>query len=432
MSDAIKGGGTVPAAGSGKPGQATVETGALLFSGRTEAAKSLATEVLKSFADLPETVVEKRADGVSAEPKAEGADETVLSQAKIDAEAKVSPPPVEPEWSAEQQRWFAKMEAAGSDAERDALQQEAPEFTPEQLAWLQGQEGQQQQQPQGEDLIGDPELKGKLDPKTQEAINRRIAKEVAKTKALQEQLEQTAAKLKELETKPAATVTGPEGPKGPLAEVHDVAGLQRVAQEAERALDQTEALLDRLADAPGEVEQALREAKVVLKDAEGQEDYSPERMKRYLDLVRKNADRTLRRELPAREQFVKQADAYAGEVLTQMPELKEPQSERRKLFDSVVASVPWLKSRPDWPRVAAVYVLGLEAYAKANGAAKTAAAPAATVAKKRPVPVTIPSPRGVATAPRAATTRQAEAATLGQRALNGDKKARLEYLKGLV
>lgn len=402
------------------------DNGATTISGRAEALKSIAGDVLKSFDQLPETVV--------AAPKAEEASKAgekptdVLSQTVAGTKSEAV---AEPAWSPEQTAWFDKMAAAKSPEEQTAAQAEQPEFSEDQRTWLESQEeAAGGEQPAGEDhLAGETELKGKLDVKTQASINARIGKEVAKTKAAQEKAEQLETKVaeltKQLETKPVA---GPALADGPLATVQTREQLQAEVQRMEQAVDQADELLAQLESDPGGVEAIMREAKIALKGTDGAEDFSPAAMTKYLKSVRQNADRMLRREVPKRVDYLKQVDAYGGEVLNLLPELKDKASPRNKAYWQILTEAPWLKNMPAWPRMAGIYMLGLEAYQQLQAKGK---APAAVVKAKRPVPVTIPSPRGMqpATTRARPTTNSNDLATA---ALNGDKKARLQYIQTLV
>ena len=385
---------------------------------REEALKTLGAEVLADFH--------------GAEVKTEG-DEPAAMATEGEKTVALSQPETgsEPAWLPEQLAWFNAMEQAKSPEEAAAAQAQQPVFTPEQQAWLQSQAaGQPESEPKADDhLKDDAELKGKLDEATQERINKRIGKEVAKTKAAHEAAEALKAELETLKQQQAAKpVPGPQ-PRGMLDEVQDASQLQQVARQAEQALDLADDLLSRLEDEPDAVETVLRQSQIKLTGQNGEEDFSPTAMKKYLKEVKRNADTTLRRGIPQRQEFLKHADAYANEVLDMVPEIKDAKSERRKLFDQVIQQAPWLKQQPSWPRMAAVYVLGLEAYQKQQQARQQPAKPA--VKPRRPVPVMIPAPRGTAPAAPRVPANAVTDDTVNS-ALAGDRKARMKLIQSLV
>jgi hypothetical protein len=414
-----------------KTAETTVtKTEAPVVPGREEVLKAFASDVLEASGRPPEpakageTAGEKKPEAVAGKPDA-------LSQSDQGKQAKAESK-AEPEWSAEKLAWFAAMEAAKTPEEIAAAQAQQPEFDEAELAWLSSQETAAAATPEGEadHLADDPELKGKLDEATQASINKRIGKEVAKTKAAADKLAQLEADLAKAQEDlaAAAKVTALPMPAnaGPLADVDSPEKLAGVAQQAETALDQADDLLAQLEADPDAVAEVLKGAKVALKNADGQEEYSPATMGRFLRTVKANADRTLRREVPRRAQFLKSADAYAGEALTMLPELKDAKSERRKVFDSIIQAAPFLKQYPWWPRAVALQALGLEAWQKMQAAAKPAAAK-----PKRPIPAKIPSPRAQPAQVRPAKANAVTDETM-QAALSGDKKARLKYIQTLV
>ena len=168
-----------------------------------------------------------------------------------------------------------------------------------------------------------------------------------------------------------------------------------------------------------------------LKGEDGEDDFSEARMKKFLRTVKTNADRTLRKAIPAREQFLQQANNFATQAVELVPELKDAKSERAKMFRQVLSEVPELQRRPEWALKAAVAVLGMERLNELlaqREKAKTAAAK-----PKRELPVKIPTPR--AQAPSAAPKGQAASEDLNTAAdkiLSGDRSARLSFIKSFV
>lgn len=277
---------------------------------------------------------------------------------------------------------------------------------------------------------GEDELKGKLDEHTQQVINKRIAKEVGKTKAEREAREAAEAKLAELqqqlEQQPKPEPVPVRVGSVPLAHVENVAQLQAEQAKARAALKQSEELLDTLEDNPEDVEAALRQSNVVLRDEHGQEDYSVPKMRKFLKGIRRTADDVVTQAIPERAQYLdiqSKAQAKAQEIV---PELKDLKSPRYAKFQEVVRAFPQLKTIPDWPMAAAVQVIGLEVLE-----AKLKAAQPVVAKAKPPLPVKIPQPKASAPTPKPAKPNQVSEATV-QAAIDGDKNARLKVIQSLV
>lgn len=273
---------------------------------------------------------------------------------------------------------------------------------------------------------------GDLPPEVQEKINKRIGKEVAKSKAALEAKEEAEAKLAEAQAKLAEFESGQiASPKSKvqLADIHDKVKLAAEKQRAEQAVEDAEELLLTLEDDPNSVEQALRTMKVELKDEDGDEDFSEARMKKFLRTAKMNAERTLRKAIPEREQFLDKANQFATQAMDFMPELIDPKSERAKLFQQIFRENPELRQQPEWALKGVIGVLGMERLNEMVAAKQKAKAPA----KKPEKPVTIPAPRTAAPAvtakPKATET---DVNATAEKILNGDKSARLNYIKSLV
>lgn len=277
----------------------------------------------------------------------------------------------------------------------------------------------------------DDGLRDALPADIQEKINRRISKEVAKTKAEREAREAAEAKLAEAEAKevPAPDTTANRSPA--LAEIHEPAKLAVEQQRAEEALEQAEELLGNLEDDPLTVERTLRAAKLddrMPRDAAGEPDYTPAGMRKFLGTVKRNADRTLRRDIPKRETFLKQAEQFAQEALAEMPELKDAKSERTKLFLQVIRDNPEIRNKSNWPVKVMVAVFGLERRAEIKAAKEKAT----TTKPKTEKPVTIPAPKSQPAAVAKTKPGGLDANAVADKLLNGERAARLDYIKTLV
>lgn len=277
----------------------------------------------------------------------------------------------------------------------------------------------------------DDGLREALPADIQEKINRRISKEVAKTKAEREAREAAEAKLAEAETKEATAPDTTANRSPALADIHEPAKLAVEQQRAEEALEQAEELLGNLEDDPLTVERTLRAAKLddrMPRDAAGEPDYTPAGMRKFLGTVKRNADRTLRRDIPKRETFLKQAEVSAQEALAFMPELKDGKSDRTKLFLQVIRDNPEIRNKSNWPVKVAVAVLGLERLDEWKAAKAKTTAPAKPKTEK---PVTIPAPKAQP-ANVSKTKPTLDANAVADKLLNGERAARLDYIKTLV
>jgi len=269
---------------------------------------------------------------------------------------------------------------------------------------------------------------GGLPPEIQEKIDRRIDKEVARRKAAVEAKEAAEAELAELRAKMAETPEPAAAVKPTaLSDIHDPGKLSAEKQRAKEALTQAKDLLFTLEDDPESVEAALRAAKIELRDERGTEDFSRARMKKFLRGVEKKAEWTLTEAIPERADFLEKAERAAQQAQEWMPELKERNSARTKLAMQLLRNRPDIRNNPQWPMELMVGVLGLERFEEM----KTNKAKGTTTAQpkpKRELPVNIPQPK--AAAPQTAKTKPQppDANAVADKILNGERKARLDYI----
>lgn len=228
-----------------------------------------------------------------------------------------------------------------------------------------------------------------LTPKLQERINRRIGKEVAKRKALQERLEAAEARIAELADKPEEEAAS-QGRGGthpyqgnPLEHVTKLSELERLKDEAEQIVDFTARALVRLKRSPEAVAQELKGYQIKLLDAGGEEDYSPERMEEYLSELKLRADQNLRRNIPRREKFLEEKADWDAKAAQTFPYLKQPKSKEYQESRRVLESFPELKRHPKSEAMIGVYMLGLEELRRRTAEATSVAANAANAAKAK-------------------------------------------------
>lgn len=405
----------------------TADEVAIVLPGREEVLKAFAGDILAAQPGV------KVADDPAVLPGEGEKTKNDLSQTDLGQKTDQAVT-AEPAWTEAQLAWFQQTEKATTAEEKAAAAKAQPAFSAEEVAWLSSQTDEPAKAdavPAVEDHLADePELKGKLDAKTQERINGRIGKEVAKRKELAEKLAAAETQRADLERQLTERPASPGVQTGgPLETVNTVADVQATAGKATEALEQAEDLLAQLKRNPALVERTLRAAKVELKGEDGADDYSPAQMEDFLTGVKTNADRMLRRELPKRVEFLKQVDTFAAEATTLIPELKDPKSPQRQLANQLLTQFPGLKQMAMWPKAVALAILGMEVEKSRKAAADTAAKPRA----KRPIPTIIPTPRGAApsiTQPKAKSNVVTDETVTA--ALDGDKNARLKVIQTLV
>jgi hypothetical protein len=211
-------------------------------------------------------------------------------------------------------------------------------------------------EPEGEEP---PEEQLSVKPEIQEAINRRIGREVAKTKKERDLREAAEARVKELEARPAESVpaasAGPIGPV-PLASIQTPEQLRGLADQAEAALDQAENLLIDLESESAKVIATLLASKIEL----GQ-DPTADVAKKFLLQVRRNATRMLQRDVPARAAYLNAAAQADAQAMADFPWWKDTKSSQYAQAQRVLAVLPEIKRLPHWKWTTGVYVEGLRA-----------------------------------------------------------------------
>lgn len=272
-----------------------------------------------------------------------------------------------------------------------------------------------------------------LTPELQKVIDKRIGKEVGKRKALEEQLTTAQQAREQLETELQTLKSGqPQAAApvataaNPLAGIHSPQQLQQKADEAEGTVALVDNLAADLEADPDAVEAQLRQAGVKLTNKSGEEDYSPGNMKRYLLKVKGSAEAIVRKHVPARQQFLQQVGQNFQETLKVMPELNDVKSPRHKMALEISKAFPTIMENPNWPRLIAAQVFGMEQLEKSS----KPAAPATTV-KKKPVPPQIPTPKAQPIATRKPGKGEVDADTI-KKGIQGDKESRESFLKSAL
>lgn len=188
-----------------------------------------------------------------------------------------------------------------------------------------------------------------LSPELQEKLDKRIGKEVAKRKALEEQMAAIKSEFEALKASkeeevqlppPAPVVTLPDGP---LASINDIDGLRSEHQTAKEIMRLVEDALDSEGVENGFI-------------FDGQT-YTKQQLKQ----IRRNAERTINDYIPQRAQFLQQRDAYTQKAAETFPWAKDKTSKEYKQAVQLMRQDPRLGSSVDGLYSAGVYLKGLQA-----------------------------------------------------------------------
>jgi hypothetical protein len=264
--------------------------------------------------------------------------------------------------------------------------------------------------PQAQELVKQA-LKAQRE-KDQEAVNRRIGKEVAKTKQLQEEL----ARVQQAppQTQPAATppitLMPPMGAVPvPLAEVPDLQGLVNLQATTKETMRWAEAQLDR-DDFPAEGVRV------------GNASYG----KADLKAVARNARIMLEDQIPQRAQFFQARQIASQQALEQFPWMKDRNSREFVEMQSLARQFPFVENLPHRDLVLGVQIEGLKALAerKAKSASPAPAAAAAPRAKAPGDQAAIPATSGPSRTSEGAGRTQALHAEMGRLRKKGNVTGR--------
>lgn len=268
-------------------------------------------------------------------------------------------------------------------------------------------------------------------PEQQALLNKRIGKEVAKTKALKEQMEQTKAKLAELETK-LSTAAAPAADAGkaaaapivipanvPLGDVNDIASLGQRQQAAKEAIRYVEAVLDDQSQWQT-ITDPQNESREIKVHKIGDQLYTESDLKKSMRVAKV----TLEDHIPQRAQFLATKQQATQQAHVDFPFLTDKQSPGYQLAEAARRNpaLALIQTMPNADWLIGALVEGKQALDARLAAAKKPAAPAA----KPKVPSAKPSPDQVATSASGAASRapigSAERAALAQESAKLSKK----------
>jgi hypothetical protein len=146
--------------------------------------------------------------------------------------------------------------------------------------------------------------------------------------------------------------------QNPLGNLKTDKELQDAAGLSERRLEFAENMEDLLLEDADQVENVLREQGVELKDNDGDEDFSLERMTRFVREIRRDSERKLNKWIPQRGAEIKQAKEFNAQAEKLYPWLNKEDSQEMKLFNQVLSASPQAALAPNYKLELARYVRG--------------------------------------------------------------------------
>ena len=127
---------------------------------------------------------------------------------------------------------------------------------------------------------------------------------------------------------------------------------------SERRLQFAEDMEDLLLEDAEQVEDVLRKLGVELKDSDGDEDFSLEKMTRFVREIRRDSERKLNKWIPQRSAEIKQAVELNAQAEKLYPWLNKEDSQEMKLFNQVLSASPQAALAPNHKLELARYVRG--------------------------------------------------------------------------
>ena len=296
----------------------------------------------------------------------------------------------------------ANAPEAGSvpQAEQAPTEQPAPEtaVAPESDAVAAEPEVKPEGEPEAtpEEVLSHEET---LDPKFQEilkkrneAVEKRVSREVAKRKQLEAQLNELTLKVQAQtaapKDTPAALVPLPVGAP-PLANIEDSSGLVALQQQAKEAIRWAEQQLDDFDGNPIQL---------------GDKNLGQKELKNIIRTARK----TLEDDIPARAQFLQQREVVNKTAHEEFKFLTDKSSPDYVAAQSAYQAMPWLKNLPNAEWIIGVQIEGLKALQAKKAAAEKAKAKAPVKTAPPPASQASVSSNGGTTRVAAGTRSQQE------------------------
>ena len=204
--------------------------------------------------------------------------------------------------------------------------------------------GQEQVEAQGPETAGEEASSPQPSPPEEE---REDGQE--ESPGVQKRIGRLQNRIRELEAKLANTAGAAPSPTIPatVLNVTEPGELARLEEDTEAGIEEVDSLMAQLSVVPTRVEQYLRNSGVVLKDAQGQEDYSTERMVDCLTAAKSKLRQTLKA-IPKRLQYLQDYKQAHEQTVKVLPWIADVGDERQAMLDTIANQFPTLKSQPNW------------------------------------------------------------------------------------
>ena len=193
-----------------------------------------------------------------------------------------------------------------------------------------------------------------------EWFQRRIDRFTKKLRLAEEERDELEGRVQELGAKlqqnSQQLTTSPV--QNPLGNLKTDKELNATVGLSERRLQFAEDMEDLLLEDAEQVEDVLRKQGVELKDSDGDEDFSLEKMTRFVREIRRDSERKLNKWIPQRSAEIKQAVELNAQAEKLYPWLNKEDSQEMKLFNQVLSASPQAALAPNHKLELARYVRG--------------------------------------------------------------------------
>lgn len=253
------------------------------------------------------------------------------------------------------------VQAETIEEEVAAEAEQAAEATEPEVA-AEGDKPEGDEQPEEQPETEEEPVLSKLDPKTQEKIQKRIGKVTARAKTAEEAVAAKDVEIAELKKKlesvpdmEAAPVVVNDDPSDRTAGAKSDDDLTKLEEEAQTAIDFVEANHKAITRAI-----AKDEEEVVI----GGQKFRVDDLQQYS----REAKRHIERLIPQRRQFLKERAAFASEAKTILPALFDKSTAEYQEFATFQRKYPGIRSVPGAERLFALAKIGEKALADKKAA----------------------------------------------------------------
>lgn len=295
-------------------------------------------------------------------------------------------------------------EAEGDEVEESEEEQESQEADADEDDGESEEESDdsesEEENAEEDDEFKDDMPKG-LDPKAQKIFNKTFGKFRKKYQAVRDARDELQAKVVELESsvnakqseavRIAAEKVIPIGSDMVLPDVQTMDDLAKVEADAWKSLEWAMAYENKPVLQDDEGREYV--AKVTLKDG-SEKLFSKEDIAR----IKFNADKTLRKTIPAKKDYLQRNESYNSRLVKYFPELKNPDSALSRRVNEVILRMPWVKNIPGYKQAVISFIAGQDLLVATQGnlfkTVETLKKPAAIKKEKKPIVPAARKPKG--------------------------------------